>query len=77
MSDFSNALRDHRTSLFFTQAEYAKHVGVSPAAIAAWETDARVPSLAMARKLVAHGVNREIVLDAVMRVQDADNGAAA
>jgi len=57
-----------------TQAEYAIHLGVSHGAVMGWEQGVRTPSLAMARKLIAKGVDRAAVLDAVA---SRDGGVAA
>lgn len=62
------AIKAHRRRNLMTQAEYAEHIGVSVGAIMGWEQGVRTPSLAMARKLVAKGVDRAVVLDAVANV---------
>jgi DNA-binding transcriptional regulator YiaG len=69
-----DAIRTHRRRHLMTQAEYAIYLGVSHGAVMGWEQGVRTPSLSMARKLVAKGVDRSAVLDAVAN-QDA--GAAA
>ena len=74
MADFRTALRDHRTALLLTQNQYAKRIGASPAAITAWESGARSPGFAMARRLVADGIDHAIVLETV---RGQDKGAAA
>ncbi len=65
MADFGKTLREHRKNLLLTQSEYAERLGVSIATITGWERGVRTPGIALGRKLVADGVDRETVLEAV------------
>lgn len=62
---FPSALRDLRVRKMMTQDDFARHIKVSRATIAAWEAGNRVPSMSMARKLVAAGVAKSTVLEAM------------
>lgn len=65
MKVLAEAIRLHRHARLETQDEYATYLGVSRAAVAAWELGIRTPSMVMARLLIDKGVNKQIVKAAV------------
>jgi len=71
-SEFQEELR--RLRGLRSQTEFASAISVSRATVAAWDAGRATPSLALARKLVACGMDPHVVLDAVLSRAD---GAAA
>lgn len=74
MKALKEAIREHRKARLETQAQYAEYLGVSRAAVCAWEAGTRTPTMAMARLLVDKGLNKRIVIAAVA---EQVSGAAA
>ena len=60
-----DAIRRHRKLNLMTQPEYADYLGVAVGTVMGWEQGLRTPSLALARKLIAKGVDKSVVLAAV------------
>ena len=59
-----------------SQTEFAADLGVSRATIAAWDGGRAAPSLSLARKLVAQGMDPAVVLEAVTTPRSRATSAA-
>lgn len=59
------ALLLDRTTRLMTQEEYAKHLGVSLSLVWLLENGRQAPSMKTAKKLLAAGVSRAAVMEAV------------